>query len=91
MEGVGGGDPLDLGGQGGIGEDPPGVDHLHAPPEHRLRRHLRPGAAVADVKQSTWNDNDHAYDHDNDNDYDDNDDDDKDVKQSTWNGARFRF
>lgn len=55
MEGVGGGDPLYLGGQGGVAEQPLDVDRLHAPPEHRLRGHLRPEAGVADVEQAAWN------------------------------------
>ena len=55
VEGVGGGDPLYLGGQGGVAQQPLDVDRLHAAPEHGLRSDLRPEAGVADVKQAAWN------------------------------------
>ena len=52
VEGVGGRDPLYLGGQGGVAQHPPGVDSLHAAPEHSLGRHLGTRIGVADVKQA---------------------------------------
>ena len=52
VEGVCSGDPLYLGGQGGVAQHLPGVDSLHAAPEHSLGRHLGTRTGVADVKQA---------------------------------------